>query len=177
MRIPNFVEKYIIEDNICDGLFDYYTNNNDYKIKGKQVCSVALYTQNKNQWVQAYEEAILQCVKEYCEKYKMNQSKLGLHNGSLITCYPPNIGHINHFYERNSFSNQGNLISSRVLIYVTYLNDIEPGGEIDFYWQKLKIKPKKGLTLLWPTEFTHAYKHLGTSKKEKYLVTGYINYI
>ena len=177
MKNVSFIERYTIEDNICEGLIDYYKNNEDYKIKDKQVSSVALYTQNKNQWVKAHQEAILQCIKEYCEKYKINETKLGLNNGSVINCYFPTIGNLNYFYERDCISNQGNLISSRTLIYVTYLNDIKEEGETDFYWQKLKIKPKKGLTLIWPTEFTHIYKHLPTPNKSKYLITGYVNYI
>ena len=31
---------------------------------------------------------------------------------------------------------------------MTYLNDIKDGGETEFYYQKLKVKPEKGLTLI-----------------------------
>ena len=58
---------------------------------------------------------------------------------------------------------------------MTYLNDVKNGGETEFYWQKIKIKPKKGLTLIWPTEFTHLHRGIPTPIEEKYIVTGWFN--
>ena len=43
---------------------------------------------------------------------------------------------------------------------MTYLNTIKVGGETEFLYQKLKIKPKKGLTLIWPTDWTHTHRGL-----------------
>ena len=56
---------------------------------------------------------------------------------------------------------------------MTYLNDVEEGGETIFPYQKLKVKPKKGKTILWPAYWTHA--HLGNVAKteEKYITTGW----
>ena len=177
MKKPNFVEKYIIEDNICDGLLNYYEKNKDYRQTDKNASSVFIYPHNKNQWVRAHEAAVIQCMKEYCAKYVIKNSSFGLDRNSAITCFSASTGHPNYFYGRNALVHAGNVIASRVLAYVTYLNDIGEGGETAFLWQKLKIKPKKGLTLFWPTEFTHSYKHLAAPKEKKYLITGFINYI
>ena len=57
---------------------------------------------------------------------------------------------------------------------MTYLNDVK-AGETGFLYQKLKIKPKKGLTLVWPAIWTHTHKgHI--VKSDKYIITGYYNY-
>jgi hypothetical protein len=59
---------------------------------------------------------------------------------------------------------------------MTYLNDVEIGGETEFFHQKLKIRPEKGLTLIWPADWT--FTHIGiTSPEEKFIVTGWFNYI
>ena len=47
-------------------------------------------------------------------------------------------------YERN-----GNFYYDRVLVFMTYLNDVEDGGGTHYRFQKSNSKAKKGLTLLW----------------------------
>ena len=37
----------------------------------------------------------------------------------------------------------------RVLAWMVYLNDVEEGGETEFLYQKLRIKPKKNTLLIW----------------------------
>ena len=64
---------------------------------------------------------------------------------------------------------------SRVMVFMTYLNDVEDGGT-EFYHQKLKVPAKKGLTLLWPSDWTHTHKGVITHKQEKFILTGWLNY-
>ena len=64
--------------------------------------------------------------------------------------------------------------SNRVLVFMTYLNNVSDGGTL-FKYQKIKSPAKKGLTLIWPSDFTHTHKG-EISKKEKYIVTGWINF-
>ena len=58
---------------------------------------------------------------------------------------------------------------------MTYLNTVDNAGT-EFYYQKLKIPCKKGLTLIWPSDFTHTHKGIINEKKEKYILTGWLNY-
>ena len=60
---------------------------------------------------------------------------------------------------------------------MTYLNDVDDGGETEFYYQKLKVKPRKGLTLIWPADWTHTHRGLSSPTQEKYIITGWLNYI
>ena len=65
--------------------------------------------------------------------------------------------------------------TDRHLVFMTYLNDIYDGGETEFFYQKIKMKPKKGLTLIWPSAWTHTHKgHL--TKEKKYLITGWYKF-
>ena len=60
---------------------------------------------------------------------------------------------------------------------MTYLNDVKVGGETEFKYQNLKIKPKKGLSLIWPTDFTHVHKGIVAPKEDKWIVTGWFKFV
>ena len=64
----------------------------------------------------------------------------------------------------------------RHLVWMTYLNDIEEGGETEFYYQKLKVKPRKGLTLIWPVDWTHTHRGIGATEEEKIILTGWFSF-
>ena len=59
---------------------------------------------------------------------------------------------------------------------MTYLNDINDGGETEFLYQNIKIKPRKGLTLIWPADWTFTHRGNFAPSEEKYIVTGWFNY-
>ena len=59
---------------------------------------------------------------------------------------------------------------------MTYLNDIPDGGGTEFkFYPDVKIQAKKGLSLIWPTDFTHTHRGV-VSEYEKYIVTGWVNH-
>ena len=66
--------------------------------------------------------------------------------------------------------------SSRHLVFMTYLNDVPEGGT-EFLYQDLKLPAKKGLTVLWPSDWTHTHKGIISKEHEKYIITGWYNYI
>ena len=127
MKKVNFIERYIVEDNVCDGLVNYFERSTDYKKSDKNLSSVFTYPHNKNLWLKAYDDALTQCIKEYCIKYKIINSSFGI-NQKLLSHFFPNSKDNKYFYGRNALTEAGNLICSRVLIYNTFLNDIEEGG-------------------------------------------------
>ena len=65
---------------------------------------------------------------------------------------------------------------TRHLVFMTYLNDIKDGGETEFYYQKLKVKPEKGLTLIWGSDWTFTHRGLPAINEDKYIITGWYNY-
>ena len=79
-------------------------------------------------------------------------------------------GHFNRWHcERSS----GGDDSYRHLVFMTYLNDITDGGQTEFFHQQLSIRPRKGLTLLWPADWTHTHRGVPSFTQEKYIVTGW----
>lgn len=69
---------------------------------------------------------------------------------------------------------KGKLI--RNLAFVTYLNDIEEGGETEFPYQNAMIKPEKGLTTIFPAGWTHPHRGYPAPKETKYIITGWSSY-
>ena len=59
----------------------------------------------------------------------------------------------------------------RLLACQFFLNDVEEGGELEFYHQKIKIKPKKGRLVVWPVGFTHTHRGNKPKNNNKYLVS------
>ena len=59
---------------------------------------------------------------------------------------------------------------------MTYLNDIKDGGETYFSSQDLKVKPEKGLTLIWPAYWTHMHKGIPAITEHKMVTTGWLTY-
>lgn len=61
------------------------------------------------------------------------------------------------------------------MVFMTYLNNVKDGGT-EFLNQKLKTKAEKGLTLLWPSDWTHTHRGIITESQDKYILTGWLNY-
>ena len=66
--------------------------------------------------------------------------------------------------------------SHRVFAWMTYLNDLDKnsGGSTKFEHFDISIKPKKGKTLIWPAEWTHAHSGDVIKSGVKYIITGWM---
>jgi len=58
---------------------------------------------------------------------------------------------------------------------MTFLNDV-PNGGTQFFYQELTIPAKKGLTIIWPAEWTHTHKGQITKEHEKMIFTGWLSF-
>ena len=81
-------------------------------------------------------------------------------------------GHFNMMHcERSNLQSM-----HRVFAWMTYLNDVEDGGETYFEHFNLRIKPSIGKTLIWPAEWTHAHRGEILNKGYKYIITGWMHF-
>jgi prolyl 4-hydroxylase len=64
----------------------------------------------------------------------------------------------------------------RHLVFMTYLNDVHDGGETEFWTQQLKIKPEKGLTVIFPSAWTHHHRGRSSPSEYKRFVTGWFSF-
>lgn len=65
--------------------------------------------------------------------------------------------------------------SSRQLVAFWYLNDVAgPGGETEFLFQDIKIKPEQGKLILFPPFWTHEHRGVTLEQGVKYIATTWI---
>ena len=65
--------------------------------------------------------------------------------------------------------------SQRQLVAVWYLNDVEgPGGETEFSYQDVRIRPETGKLLLFPPFWTHEHRGVTLEKGLKYIATTWV---
>lgn len=78
------------------------------------------------------------------------------------------------FYEWHIDSGPG-LFSQRQLVAIWYLNTVPgPGGETEFYFQDIIIKPERGKLILFPPFWTHLHRGKELVKGEKYIATTWV---
>jgi len=65
--------------------------------------------------------------------------------------------------------------SHRQLVAIWYLNDVRgPGGETEFLFQNVKIKPETGKLLLFPPFWTHEHRGVTLQCDVKYIATTWV---
>ena len=62
----------------------------------------------------------------------------------------------------------------RIMLFMFYLNDVEEGGETDFYYQDVSVKPKAGRMVIAPAYFTHTHRGNVPKSNDKYILTSWI---
>jgi hypothetical protein len=115
-------------------------------------------------------------LKSYVDKFPWCAafSKFGMKNSTTIQHYKPSEAY--HAWHTERFTSQ-EPAASRHLVFMTYLNDVDDGGETEFFHQQLKVVPRKGLTLIWPADWTYVHRGIPSPTQEKYIVTGWYNFV
>ncbi|WP_115716928.1 2OG-Fe(II) oxygenase [Gallaecimonas mangrovi] len=62
----------------------------------------------------------------------------------------------------------------RVLLWMYYLNDVAEGGETEFFYQRHRVKPKKGRLVIAPASFTHTHRGNAPLSGDKYIITSWV---
>tara|TARA_S200002703_G_scaffold132706_1_gene120616 strand:+ start:126 stop:698 length:573 start_codon:yes stop_codon:yes gene_type:complete len=185
--LETFIESYQIDKKVCKELIKYHKKNKEYKRPGvaydkdakntavntdiKESIDVTFYNMSSNKTIKKYFSELSKCVRQYVNKYKLG--RYHTYDSNLIQYYPPGGGFKVWHCERYIGYVPGQFVAQRGLVYMTYLNDVTDKGETEFKYQKVKVKPKIGKTLIWPTDFTHLHRGIPSPTQEKYIVTGW----
>ena len=184
---PNFIGSWILKDtDMCDEIVNFFEANPAYQGAGsidggvdeslKKTTDIPIkpkqLEQEKYKIFNTYINNIVNCFNDYKEQWPFLNTIKGMEIGTFnLQKYSPG-GHFSAVHtERASSSTM-----HRVLAFMTYLNDVEEGGETSFHYYDINVQPKKGKTIIWPAEGTHA--HSGGLVKQgcKYIVTGWIQF-
>ena len=192
--LENFINTFQMEDTLlCDSIvklwqtseqvpgLSYPTLTSDTAISKidktiKDSLDVSIDPSNMPHVIQNYIKHLQTACDAYIEKFpECNKySPWGIIEDINIQYYPPGGGYHSWHCERASARIP---TTYRHLVYMTYLNDVTDQGETEFLYQKIKIKPKKGLTVIWPADWTYTHRGVSSPTQEKYIVTGWFSYL
>ena len=185
---PNFIGSWIIKPlSLCDDLIEYFEFNKAKQRKGVAIGglntdkkdSVDIIIRPKeiilpgNEIFQKYFEQLFGCHSDYVSQWPFIKNisqkyEIGSFN---LQRYTPG----QHFKKMHT-ERSGIGTLHRVFVFMTYLNNVQDGGSTYFSHYDLEIKPKKGLTIIWPAEWTHAHRGNILKAGKKYIITGWINF-
>lgn len=184
---PNFIGSWIIESSLCDEIVFYFEKTKNKQTKGITTTGLNIKVKDRtdisvlpnelklpeNEILKKYFEKLFECYKDYLTQWPFLKSF-----GSKLNIGSFNLGRYNsgqHFQkvhcERTSLDTL-----HRSFAFMTYLNDVEEGGSTYFDNYDLEIIPKKGLSILWPADWTHTHKGNLVKKGSKYIITGWLEY-
>jgi prolyl 4-hydroxylase len=184
---PHFIGAWHLEPpELCDEIVRYFELNTNKQKKGrtgggldqniKKSVDIAILPNeiklSRNQILNEYLDVLFACYKDYLLQWPFltsfaNKVQIGSFN---IQRYQTG----EHFQQLHS-ERTSIATLHRIFAWMTYLNDVDEGGTTFFSHYGLEIKPKKGLTLIWPAEWTHAHKGNVLHSGSKYIVTGWID--
>ena len=185
---PHFIGSWTIERlSICEDLINYYEVNLSKQVKGRTAQGINPNIKDSfdikinpkeiilpgNEVFKEYFEKLFECYKDYINEWPfLKDLAEGLEIGSFNLQKYTSGQHFKKIHtERSSLEN-----AHRIFAFMTYLNDVEEGGSTYFSHYDLAIQPTKGLTLIWPAEWTHAHRGNILKKGSKYIITGWINF-
>jgi hypothetical protein len=112
------------------------------------------------------------CYAPYAAKYPILK-ECGAHKVFQLKLQHTRPGQGYHAWHAETMTRE---LSTRVLTFILYLNDVEEGGETEFLYQHRRVKPKKGTCVLWPAAFTHVHRGNPPLKGDKYVLTGWVEF-
>lgn len=177
--MSDFIHTVQMNDtSLCDDLISYYKKSNEYKQKGesnggdKTSTDVVVHPGSSNKAVLNYLDFLRQVLKSYQETYDAFKFIVGFAEPWNIQYYEPGEGFFSWHCERGMSQT-----FQRALAFMTYLNDVTDGGETEWLYQERKLQPKKGLTAIWPTDFTHTHRGVVSPTQTKIIATGWFTFL
>ena len=184
----SFIGGWFIPTDVCDGLVEmFHSTTESDKHPGmvgkgvidkhtKDSMDLVVHENSSNTMFHSYRNLLQKVANKYFDRYSQAEpnGRIGFREGHNIQWYPKGGGYKDFHCERN---NMDPINLCRHLVYMTYLTDVVgDGGETQFYFQEIDVKPQKGLTLIWPSDWTHTHRGNPAIDEEKMIITGWIHY-
>ena len=188
-KIDDFIGVFpnAIEEEHCDQLVSYFeqwsqasqTFNRQSRgyssiEKDTEVCFLEpLSIHDTYELANIFTDPLWKCYHLYAEKYGILStcSRHRILDIKLQKTQPKQGYHVWHC------ENGTPLTCKRLLLAIGYLNDVEEGGETEFLYQGVRVKPKKGTIILCPAAFTHTHRGNPPLSGDKYIINTWIQYI
>jgi hypothetical protein len=190
----DFIGAFYLENlNVCDDLIKFFNDNPKKQQQGasrvntngkstlgvnkeiKDSLDIYLSPNDMAPAWQLYQYELNKVIKQYTEMFPMSvrSSPWGIREFTNLQYYKPGGGYFDWHSERLTGAGH---VAARNLVFMTYLNDVTDGGETEFYHQEVKVKPEKGLTLIWPADWTYYHRGVTSPTQDKYIITGWLSF-
>ena len=110
-----------------------------------------------------------ECIREYFNTYDILENRnyvIWMHKIQHV-----NVGGGYHVWHEETSQLEN---KNRLLQIIIYLNDVNDGGETEFLYQSIRVKPQVGRILIAPAGFTHTHRGNPPLSNDKYIVTTWI---
>ena len=185
-KLNNFIKGFYINKKVCRDLIDYFDSNKHFHSPGtlstgsisedKKSTDMIISLDSKEKCFLNYIKELNECSKEYRKIYDSldkNISNWTITEKINIQKYKKEEAFFAWHCERDS----SGFSSKRLLVFMTYLNTVKKGGETEWLYQKLKVKPEEGLTVIWPADWMFTHRGCPSFTEEKYIITGWYSFI
>lgn len=163
------VYKNAINPDLCDWLVDYMDKSqhvvtrNSLSVQDKQICLDAFSPGDAADLM----DGVNGCLLYYTKKYPYLSNFNYVSSLTLLQKTNPMEGY--HIFHGENLNWNA---STRTMAWMVYLNDVEDGGETEFLYQSIKVKPEKGKVVIWPGSYTHLHRG-NPPGSPKYIATGW----
>jgi hypothetical protein len=110
-------------------------------------------------------------INNYGFNYNQLSRKLYLINNFMIQRYEKNVGKY-VYHDDGAIDIQRK--THRVVTYLWYLNDVEEGGETEFFGGDFKVKPEAGKLIFFPSFWCFPHRGNKPKSSHKYIITGWL---
>ena len=191
-RMDKWVQVYdnVIDEVSCKELIKKFEDSHEYhdtvhEEDGENSISFEQITLVDHEEWQSVQSGMLEMFQDYIVHYKLDcgvfdkmwPAKYGYeairmkrYLANDYDRFDPHVDVLNHATAR------------RFLAFFIYLNDVDEGGETEFYFNKpgtyipFKVKPKQGRMLMFPPTWQYYHAGLKPISGKKYLIHSYCHY-
>lgn len=130
------------------------------KVRGSDGQPVDLTHENYAQYGRGKEESFMRAL------YRLGQIQ--------AQHYAKGVGNYNYWHCEVFPQKVGTEALHRSLLFMFYLNDVDEGGETDFYYQNKRVQPREGRMVVAPAYFTHTHRGRTPQSNDKYILTSWV---
>ena len=133
----------------------------------------AFYLDKTHPILQTVMDKLWDCYSDYTRKYSILRDswKHGV-IAMKVQKTKPGGGFHNWHYETN-----GKMNSGRFITFLVYLNTVAIAGETEFLYLHTRVNPVEGRIVIFPGSFTHTHRGNPPISGDKYVVTGWIEFL
>jgi predicted 2-oxoglutarate/Fe(II)-dependent dioxygenase YbiX len=164
----------LVSFNTCDKIISLYKSgvfkedNQENKLESLIYSSKVTSDPDWELLLEDLKNSSISKIKEYLNLFSINTPEMYLFSHAGVNCLKNNKA-IPYHYDIEVSYFQKNLKISHFAVLV-YLNEDFDGGDLVFPLQNITIRPKKGMTVIFPTSFLYPHAVSPVFLGERYMV-------